>query len=237
MINVKNQLKILVLGCSSAGKSTFITSTLWPVLLKYQYVRVQEDIEVFFAGRLKSNYGLGKNKCAVVHYNSLLAFDSNSQNNELDIENEYVFNKILETSFDEVFYCYAPDAVLLDRIRDRTLVEPEIIGDKISKYPSDHIINSFSKISQRKVLLDIHSLLQSHQSNFSVVYSQKKTSMVIPISDFVRAPRSVFLQKVLSDEKCNIELLKREFHRYSALAAQCAEFLSMGSSINPVFPK
>ena len=226
MVNTKTQLKILVLGCSSAGKSTFINSTLVPVLLENQYVQEHGDIEVFFAGRLKSKYDLGKKKCAVVHYNSLLAFDSSPQNSALNIENEYVFNKILEDGFDEVFYCYAPDSILLERIRNRALIEPELLGDKTSKYPRDHILHSLSKIPQRGTLLEIYSFLQNDQRNFSVVFSQDKTSMVIPISDFVQAPRSVFLEKVLTDQKCNIEFLKRKFHRYSALAAKCAEFLS-----------
>ena len=225
MVNTENQLKILVLGCSSAGKSTFISSTLIPVLLENQNVQTHGDIEVFFAGRLKSNYDLGKKKCAILHYNSLLAFDSNPQSSVHNIENEYVFNKILEDRFDEVFYCYTPDSTLLERIQNRELVEPEILGDKTSKYPRDHILNSFIKISQRGLLLDIYRALQNDLSNFSVVFSQYKTSMVIPISDFIQAPRLVFLEKVLSDEKCDIEVLKREFHRYSALAAKCAERL------------
>lgn len=256
MVKFEKQLKILVMGCSSAGKSTFIASTLVPVLLENRYVRNREDIDILFAGQLKLNYKLGKKKCIIIHYNSLLDFDSNPQNDDLNIENEYVFSKILTDDFDEIFYCYTPDAILLDRVRKRALIETELLSDNKRKfqlirssrlrnlgiilfkmitnlkrkflnvYPRDHILHSFSKISQRKILLDTHSLLKTNRDNFSVVFSQKKTSMVIPFYDFVEAPRSVFLQKVLSDEKCNIELIQHEFHRYSPLAAKCAEFLS-----------
>lgn len=225
MVNTENQLKILVLGCSSAGKSTFISSTLIPVLLENQYVQTKEDIEVFFGGRLKPKYDLGQKKCAIVHYNSLLAFDSNPHSSKLNIESEPVFNEILEDSFNEIFYCYCPDSNLLERIQKRQLVEPEIRGDKTKNYPTDHILNSFLKISQREVLLDFHSALQNELTNFSVVFSQHKASMIIPISDFIHAPRSAFLEKVLCDGGCNIDLLKREFHRYSPLAAKCAESL------------
>jgi hypothetical protein len=226
MLNIENQLKILVLGCSSAGKSTFIDSTLIPVLLENQYVQTRGDIEVFFAGSLELNYNLGQKKCAVVHYNNLLAFDSNPYSSVLNIESEPVFKKILEDSFDEVFYCYCPDSNLLERIQERELVEPNIRGDKTKNYPKDHILNSFLKISQRGVLLDIHSALQNELRNFSFVFSQHNASMVIPISDFIQAPSSAFLEKILCDENCKINLLKREFHRYSPLAAKCAESLT-----------
>lgn len=226
MVDTENQLKILVLGCSSAGKSTFITSTLIPVLEENQNLQTQDDIDVFFAGRLKPNYDLGKKKCAIIHYNTLLAFDSNPEGLALNIKNEYVFNKILRDSFDEVFFCYTPDAILLERVKNRVLVEPEILGSEINKYPKEHILNSVSKISQRGTVLEIYSYLQDVVRNFSVVFSQHKTSMVIPICDFIQAPRSAFLENVLSDEKCNIELLRREFHRYSSLAAKCAVRLS-----------
>ena len=226
MVGIENQLKILVIGCSSAGKSTFIDSTLIPVLIENHYVETRDDIEVFFAGQLRSNYNLGQKKCAVVHYNSLLAFDSNPHSSVLNIESEPVFKKILEDSFDEVFYCYCPDSNLLERIQERDLVEPNIRGAKARNYPKDRILNSFLKISQRGVLLDIHSALQNEPRSFSVVLSQHHASMVIPTSDFIEAPRSVFLERILYDGNCSIDLLKREFHRYSPLAAKCAESLT-----------
>ena len=230
MANITKQIKILVMGCSSAGKSTFISSTLIPVLLENQYAAKRTDIEVFFAADLRENYHLGKKKCVIVHYNCLMQTEPSPHAKEHFNKNDYFLSNILGDDFDEIFYCYTPDDLLMARVNNRVFVEPKILKDRISKYPKKHIVSLLNKISQRKVLLEAYGLLRDLKGNFSIVFSQSKTSMVISISDFIEAPRSVFLQTVLSDKKCDVELLQPHLKSYSELSAECAQFIAKGKN-------
>ncbi len=214
------------MGCSSSGKSTFIANVLIPFLVTNRDDLELDDISVIFAGQLKSNYALGQKKCAIVHYNSLLDFDANPQSETLDIGNEYVFKNVINDDFDEVFYCYTPDQILLNRIKQRRFIEPVLRGDRKPDYPTERVMRSLKKILQKDVLIEAHRLMSHLGDHFSVVLSQNRSSMIIPVEYFITAPRLEFLEKISSDEHCELALLQPHLHKYSPLAAGCAKFLS-----------
>ncbi|MGB2388593.1 MAG: hypothetical protein ACPIB6_07275 [Henriciella sp.] len=56
------------------------------------------------------------------------------------------------------------------------------------------------KISQKDVLIDAHSLMSHFGRHFSVILSQNKSSMVIPVEFFITVPRLEFLERIASDE-------------------------------------
>lgn len=226
MTSFCNQLKILVMGCSSSGKSTFITCTLIPVLLEQFPSLDRSDIDVRFASDLMSNYTLGASKVVVVHYNSLYGLDYAPHDEVFDLKGEVVFKNLLDDDFHDVFYCYTPDEVLKSRIRSRSHIEPTLRKTRKEDYPRDQVLRSLSRISQRDVLLDAERLLKGTTKNFSVVFSQREQSMVISASEFSLAPRSEFLQKVLSDEKLGPEDLQQHPPLTSSLANDCARFLT-----------
>jgi len=221
---IENSQKIiLVAGVSSSGKSTFIKN-LVPTLLESDPSLKIEDIDIIFAKELRNNFNLGKKKCLIIHYNSLIPFDIDAELKTIDYNKEPIIKKISNLKIEEIFICYAPDNIIEKRMTKRHYSEP--LYNKFTIYPSNKILNSFKKINQRKLVIDISKQFNSQSKNIFIVFSQNETSMILPIKYFTHGVHSEFLETVLKDSICTKNLIELHKKKFSSLAYNCAIKLS-----------
>ena len=188
---------IIVAGISSAGKSTFIDSFILPKL-KAGGINTDEDVDIKFAGALLQNFELGSKPVCIVHYNLLLQFDTNPHLEQINFSNDPVFCELLkQANSSTVYLCYAPDGVLLNRINDRTKIEPTLAPSDIP-YPSEIISENFNKVDQRLLLLDFGEQFKCVTENVHVIFSTNKNSTLISWDDFKNGTPSLTLQEAIT---------------------------------------
>lgn len=174
------QRKIIVAGVSSAGKSTFIERMLED--------QSSHETEVFFAGRLVRAFGLtgiaprslnlGAKPVAIVHYNTQSSWISTAEHLPPVEEDPLVQALRSHAAAYELYLCYAPDAVIRERMARRTAVEP-VLGETDYAYPNTRLCAEFDRIDQRERLLAFAKAFHSHCPQPTVVFSNaRKTSLL-----------------------------------------------------------
>lgn len=193
------QKLVIVTGVSSAGKSTFINEFLLPSLSKNSNLQtVADEIDIKFAGQLRRNFDLGGKRVCIIHYNSLLFFDANPELSELILSDEPVFNNLLHCAYESSIYlCYAPDEIILQRIRERELIEP-LLREVPGKYPTAKVLAGFKKVDQRVLLLEFAEKFSHVTNDINVVFSSNNQTSILTLEEFKYGIPTSNLEKKLN---------------------------------------
>lgn len=205
------------MGCSSAGKSTFISQVLLPVLKMRS-----SDLKVIFAHQLRKKYRWNDGKFQILHYNCL--YPNPGLGGGFELKNDPLFQKLKYEQFLEVFYCYTPDDILMNRIKTRRETEPNF--QNFRPYPNDKILALFRHFSQSASVSEAAKHFISKDQNFSIVLSGEETSTLLHYEEFKNKNESQLFKTILSNKKCTNKQIEPYLSEYSQLSAQCARFLS-----------
>ncbi|WKK67345.1 class I SAM-dependent methyltransferase [Lutimonas zeaxanthinifaciens] len=165
---------ILVVGPSSAGKSTYIKKLLNDNELN--------DYKVFMAHEFPNNNVPIEN--CIFHYNTFNAFKNFNDNWQNALKEDEFLNEVFEKSKSlEIHLLLVDRLVLLKRILLRKQVEP-IFRNKKSKYPGNKFINILFSIDYvkfyRETIMFFESknieliILDSNQENFDKIEVEEK---------------------------------------------------------------
>ena len=191
----------IVVGCSSAGKSTFIHKHLLPEITGATE-GAAPSVEILFGGAVLRDLRKGleplrvsEPAASILHINSLLQFDQDPDAPTIDVERDPLPKAVLESGRPlHVHLCYAPTHVLLGRIGARELIEPEL-RDSPHAYPKERVLKGLSKVDQRQLLLRFAERLEPQAKDISIVFSTNELTSILSLDEFRFAPQTRELEQ------------------------------------------